>query len=216
MNKIKTGKYYTFLLFILIVAQSCIQGAVEVKNWLEASNDEEVYGTYHFLAEDGIKIFLPEVFKKYPIIEYTKLLDSLAIGKKEYQEEKKRLNFLRALDGNFHIFFDGETRSTYTINAMPYMPLYKKDAQYLLGMIRLANEKNTENSNLEFTKITAKYNASSGPQIFKVVHRIDNTKTKDFSFNSTYIVSHNNKTIYIQLSSPYEASFDPYLEKMIM
>ena len=217
MSRIKTVKYhYIFLLLILIVTQSCFQGAVEIKSWLETNSTEEAHGTYHFLADDGIKIFLPEVFNKYPLIEYTKLLDSLATSKNEYQQEKKRLNYLRKLDGNFHIFFDGETRSTYTINTMPYMPLYKKDAQYLLGMIRLANEKSVENSDLEFTKITAKYNASSGPQVFKVVHRIDNKKTKDFSFNSAYIVSHNNKTIYIQLSSPYEAGFDPYLEKIIM
>ena len=190
--------------------------AKEVKNWIDAySNTGEVSGKHHFLPEDGIKVYLPKVFKKYPLLEYQKELKTL-VSEEEYKEENKRLQFLRKMEGNFHVFYDSISRSTYTMNTMPYQPITKRDAQYLLGMIRMNNEAYAENSDIEFTKITARYHNKYGPQIFKVVHRIDYTKTNLTTYNSTYIVSYNKKTVYIQLATAYEVNFDPYLNKMIM
>ncbi len=214
MNKRGILKY-TLTLYAFICLSSCMQGAKEAKNWLDASNQEEVKGKYTFMAEDGIKTYLPSVFKKYPLIEYQNVVKSLTTDE-DYKQENRRLNLLRKMEGNFHIFYDKVTGSTYTINTLPYHPLSKRDAQYLLSMIRVNNEIFAEDSGLEFTKITAKYNAKFGPQIFKAVYRIDNTKNNVTSYNSTYIVSHNEKTVYIQLSTGYEVNFDPYLHKMIM
>ncbi|WP_299890677.1 hypothetical protein [uncultured Lacinutrix sp.] len=207
-------KYIIALVFFTSV-QSCIQGVKEIKSWIEASNIEEVEGSYHNLNEDGIKLYLPSVFKKHSLREYKKIVDSLT-SKEVYNVEKKRLNNLRKLDGNFYIFFDEDTHSTFTLNTMPYNPIYRRDAQYLLGVIRKNYENNNTNPDIISSKVTAKYSDKNGPQVFKAVFKIENNKTKDFSYNSTYIMSSNKKTIWIQVSSPYENGVDDYLTKLIM
>ncbi|MEN3322884.1 hypothetical protein VP395_04040 [Mariniflexile soesokkakense] len=214
MNK---SRFILFFLisFLTLFSTSCLSIAKDVKSWIEVSNIEDVQGNYHFLNEDQIKIYLPEAFKKYSRAGYEKLLDSLA-SKKDYELEIKRLESLRNMEGNFHIFFDEETRSTYTINTMPYMPIHKGDAQYILGMISMNNEKISRTTDLEFTKITAKYTTNNGIQIFKAIHKIENTKKLITSFNSSYIVSANKKTIYVQLLTGFDVNFDPFLQKMIL
>ncbi|AXP81437.1 hypothetical protein CJ739_2363 [Mariniflexile rhizosphaerae] len=201
--------------FLSLCNTSCLSIAKDVKSWIEVSDIEDVRGKYHFLTEDQIKIYLPDTFKKYSRAGYEKLLDSLA-SKKNYELEIKRLEFLRNMEGNFHIFFDEETRSTYTINTMPYMPMHKGDAQYILGMISMNNDKISRTTDLEFTKITAKYSANACTQIFKAIHKIENKKKQLTSFNSSYIVSANSKTIYIQLLTGFDVNFDPFLQKMIL
>lgn len=214
MNKNKFKIYFIFSLLFLTLA-SCLSLAKDVKSWMEVSNIEDVNGKHHFLPDNGIKIYLPESFIKYSTAEYQHVLDSLAT-KEDYKLELKRLQFLREMEGNFYIFFDEETRSTYTINTLPYKPIHKGDAQYILGMISMNNRKLSRITDLEFTKVTAKYNENSSTQIFKAIHKIENTKKKLTSFNSSYIVSSNNKTIYIQLLTGFDVNFDPFLQKMIL
>ncbi|MFI1772481.1 hypothetical protein [Thalassobellus citreus] len=187
----------------------------DIKNWIEIDNIEDVSGKYHFLSSDGIKIYLPDSFKKYSTAEYQYLLDSLTT-KEDYQLEIKRLQYLKQMKGNFYIFFDEDTRSTYTINTMPYMPFNKQDAKYLSGLISMNNEKVSNKTDLDFTKITAKYSGNSKTQIFKTIYKVDNTKKELTSFNSSYIVSSNKKTVYIQLLTGFEANFDLFLQKMIL
>ncbi|MFI1745600.1 hypothetical protein [Thalassobellus sediminis] len=214
MNK-KNSITSFFLIVIPLFMVSCLRMPSDINNWINIDNIKDIKGTYHFLSDDGIKIYLPESFKKYSIAEYQHLLDSLTT-KEDYQLEIKRLQHLKQMKGNFYIFFEEDTRSTYTINTMPYMPLNKQDAQYILGLISMNNKKVSKKTDLEFTKITAKYNSNSNVQIFKAIHRIDNYKKKSTSFNSSYVVSSNKKTIYVQLLTGFEANFDLFLQKMIL
>lgn len=201
---------------ILLSFNSCFNTvATEVKNWIEINNIEDVKGSYHFLGDDGIKIFLPQSFKKYSSVGYQQVLDSLAT-KKNYDLEMKRLQVLREMEGNFYIFFDKETRSTYTINTLPYTPLHRGDAQYILGMISMNHKKIAQKTDLEFTKITAKYNSNKTTQIFKAIHRIDDTKKSISTYNSSYILTSNKKTVFLQLHTGFDVDFDPFLQKMIL
>ena len=194
---------------------SCLQVAAEVKNWMEASKVEEVVGTYHYLDNDGIKIFLPEVFERYSAVEYQQLLDSL-VTKKEFEFESRRLKQLRELEGNLYLYFDKDTRSTYTIHTMPYTPMTKRDAQYVLGIISASYDKSTKHSDLGVTKLNAKFSDTKNQSIFKSVHRIDNSKAHTEIYNTTYIITSNNKTIWLQLTTPFEVDFDMFIQKMIM
>ncbi|WP_034059632.1 hypothetical protein [Lacinutrix jangbogonensis] len=210
-------KYYKIILlfFILLSFQSCIEGVKGLQSWIDASNIEEVKGEYHFLSEDGIKVFLPSVFKKHTTEEYKGIIKKL-LPSKDFKLEDKRLELLKKMDGNFSVFYDKETQSTFTVNSLPYQPIYKKDAQYLLGMIRMNYENNNKDPDIEYTKVTAKYNADRGPQIFKAVFKIENTSTKIVSYIFTYVISANEKTAWIQLQSPYENGVDDYLNKLVM
>lgn len=184
-------------------------------SWIESDNINEVEGSYHFLENDGIKIYLPSVFKKYSTVDYQKLLDSI-VSEDVYKFETARLNNMRNMEGNLYLFYDELSRSTYTINSMKYMPFQKRDAQFLLGMIRQNHENTSHLTNLNFNKITAKYNSNKGTQIFKAIFRIDNPKTKTSVFSNSYIISSNQKTVLINLSTPYDFNFDKYLQKMIL
>ena len=201
--------------FLVFISYSCINPIAEVKNWMEAKSVEEIIGKYHFLDNDGIKVYLPQVFERYSSVEYQQLLDSLAT-EKQFEFESKRLKSLREMEGSFYIFFDADSRSTFTINTLPYMPITRSDAQYLLGMISVSNDRTSYNSDLNFTKLSAVYHGSKDQHIFKSIYRIDNDKTDAEVYNSTYIISSNHKTVWIQLTTPFEADFDMFIQKLIM
>jgi len=211
MNKLKL----ITLILLTFCFQSCIEGVKEMKSWIDASSIDVVQGQYHNLSDDGIKVFLPSVFNKYSTEEYKAIVKNI-LPITEYKAETKRLEILRKLEGSFTIFYDEVTRSTSTLNTLPYQPIFKRDAQYLLGMIRMNYEKNNDDSDIVYTKVTAKYNADSGPQIFKAVFKIESIANKTAIYNFTYIISVNEKTVWIQLQSPYENGVDDYLNKLIM
>ncbi|RSK39260.1 hypothetical protein [Mangrovimonas spongiae] len=204
-----------FILLYFICCFSCVQLASEVKSWVELNENDEVFGKYHHLSEDNIKLFLPEVFKKYSLSAYQEELDSL-LDEKEYKHELHRLNMMKSMKGNFHIFFDKETKSTYTLNSLPYTPLYKRDAQFILGMIRKRYEAETRNMNASFEKVTAKYNSSNGVQLFKVIYKIRYENYPVDAYNTSYIISSNKKTVMINLTTPFDVYFDPFIQKTIL
>lgn len=212
MIKIKT---FLYILTIFVSFTSCRDIISNTKNWIEVQNIEKVPGKYHFLSDDGIKIYLPNVFKKYTIPKYLKLLDSIS-SKKDFAFESQTIKTLRDFDGNFYIYFDESSGVTYTINTMSYFPFSKRDASQLLGMIRLNNEKVSKNQNINFKKITAKYRGNKKQQIFKSIFKIDYPETGVSLLNTAYIISSNGKTVMIKLSSIYDLAFDPYIQKMIM
>ncbi|MBB3125170.1 hypothetical protein FHS04_002711 [Mesoflavibacter sabulilitoris] len=213
-------KKITYLILISLVITSCINNVTEVSNWLmvDSSNVETIEGSYHKLDKDPVRIYLPSVFKRKSGVEFEKILDSISSDKNSLKLEYARLKQLREIEGNFYIYFDKSTFSTYTINTLPYMPLQRQDAKFLLGIISQSNRENENNLDLKYTKVTAKYDNSVGPQIFKSIFKVEDTKSIDNPtfYNSTYIVSYNNKTVFIQLSTPFEANFDPFLQKMIL
>ncbi len=182
---------------------------------MEASSIDDVTGKYHYLENDGIKIYLPEVFERYSAAQYQSLLDSL-ITKEDFEFESKRLKALREVKGDFYIFFDEETRSTYTVNTLPYIPITRGDAQYLLSMITASYQRSAQNSDLNYTKLTAKYNNSGNQNVFRTIHRINNSKTNSEVYNANYIISSKNKTVWIQITTPFEVNFDMFIQKMIL
>ncbi|WP_157503032.1 hypothetical protein [Mangrovimonas xylaniphaga] len=201
------------LLFLTLT--SCMQVAQQVNNWAEPIEGSEIYGDYFQLDDDAIKVFLPDSFVKYSAVEYQQMLDSM-LTKEAYEFETRRLRYLREMEGNHYLFFDKGNGATYSINTMPFTPIYKRDAQQLLGLIRLNYEQTTAGSDLEFNKITAKYSSNAGTQIFKAVYRVDNKETQITAYSASYILSGNKKTVMINLTTPFEVDFDPYLQKMIL
>jgi formylmethanofuran dehydrogenase subunit E-like metal-binding protein len=95
--------------------------------------------------------------------------------------------------------------------------MYKEDASNLLGVIRKNQEEAAKDLTRKFTKLTAKFDDSRGPQIFKAIHKIENTKKKRQVYQHSYIVSSNDHTVFINLTTPIEdVNFDIFLQKMVM
>lgn len=181
----------------------------------EDSTLNNLTGDYHFLSDKGVKIFLPTDFKKHTLVEYQNLLKEEK-NKKSSAFKIERLNMLRKMEGNFYIFFNKTSQSTFTANTIPYFEFNKNDANQLLSYIKLTNENKTSKKEVKLSKITAKYTGNKKQQIFKSIHKIENLKSKTESYNTAYIISSNDKTVILQLLSPEEVDFDSYIQKIKM
>lgn len=201
---------------IALMLTSCVEVAKEITNWTEIENIDTIDGKTHYLGDDGIKLFLPKSFKKYSSIAYLSLLDSLDTNNKDLEIERSRMKLMRELQGNLYIYFDNSVNATYTLNSIPYAPITRQDAKYLLGIIRQNQEELSEKTDLDYTKITAKHNDNGKTQIFKAIFKIENQKLAQQAFQHAYFISSNKKTVFINLMAPFEVDFDPFLEKMIL
>ena len=72
----KLSIYIAFLLLASTVF-SCMGVGQKVVDWMSvAEGDVKVEGEYHFLEEDGVRVFLPLSFKRYSMAEYQQTLKS--------------------------------------------------------------------------------------------------------------------------------------------
>tara|TARA_R110002049_G_scaffold158998_1_gene323880 strand:- start:282 stop:926 length:645 start_codon:yes stop_codon:yes gene_type:complete len=203
-----------FLSVFCFTITSCLEVAKEITDWTQFEDVNSVEGDTHYLGDDGIKLFLPKSFKRYSSVEYLALIDSLVTNNKDLEIERSRFRNIRKMEGNHYIFFDNTINASYTLNAIPYTPISRQDAKYILGMLRQSQEAMSNESDLNYTKITAKHNDNGKTQIFKAIFKIENPIEKLEAFQHAYFISSNNKTVLINLMAPFEVNFDPFLEKM--
>ncbi|WP_353777726.1 hypothetical protein [Winogradskyella sp. 3972H.M.0a.05] len=212
----KRIKQIAFFALIGILVCSCNDISKGAQGWMADVNEgDNLEGTYHFLENDGIKVFLPKVFERYSAVDYEKVLDSI-VSKENIEVEKKRLKELRDMDGNFYIYFEPESFSSLTVNTLEYMPLRKEDAQQLLGIMRQSYEELIKDTKLSYKKVTASYSEAASVQVFKAIFKVKNPSEKKESYQTNYFVSSNDKTFFIKLITGNEVNFDPYLKKIIL
>ncbi|HBC05927.1 MAG TPA: hypothetical protein PKH16_11295 [Aequorivita sp.] len=211
-------KRLTFYLFTVLIATtlfSCFEVGKQVVDWMELKDDNtevELKGEYHFLEENGVRIFLPLSFKRYSMAEYQQTLKT-KLPEEEANAQIKNINHKANLDGELYIYFDEESGSTCLVFGMPYMEISKRDAQLFLGMMRTQTE-NLLDSSSSYEKITAKYVGYPKNCIFKSVYKIS-SEAKNFEYyNALYFISRNSKTIAYQLITPVGVYFDPFIEKL--
>lgn len=211
-------KRLTFYLFTVLIATtlfSCFEVGKQVVDWMELKDDNtevELKGEYHFLEENGVRIFLPLSFKRYSMAEYQQTLRT-KLPEEEANAQIKNINHKANLDGELYIYFDEESGSTCLVFGMPYMEISKRDAQLFLGMMRTQTE-NLLDSSSSYEKITAKYVGYPKNCIFKSVYKIS-SEAKNFEYyNALYFISRNSKTIAYQLITPVGVYFDPFIEKL--
>lgn len=205
----------TVFVLLLIVTVSCAEISKEVMNWLKNPASEKIATKSHYLEDDDIKITLPVTFERYEIADYKKLLDSV-VSKEQYKAEVDRLNNLKDIEGNLYLFIDRDYAVSYTINTMEYTPFTKQDAQYLLNVVGDELRATAKKQKLEVEKITAKYSGAVSQQIFKTVYKVSDPKKKETWYTSTYFVSANDKTVVVQVITPFEIDFNPFIEQMIL
>ncbi|MFD2565566.1 hypothetical protein [Aquimarina rubra] len=200
-------------ILILISCNTVIQ---ETQNWIEKSNSNNtkiLEGNYFHLENELIKTFLPEGFKRLSLETYKTILDS-SLTKTQLDNEMKRLETMRAMQGSFYLFFDPYTRSTYTLNTMPYINFSKQDATMLLSMVKQRNNQVSLNTGLDFKKLTAAYAKNKDFTMFRSIFQVDNPKENIRIFSNFYIITADKKTFMINLTTPFEVNFDRYIEKM--
>ncbi|MDX1472185.1 MAG: hypothetical protein R3213_11865, partial [Flavobacteriaceae bacterium] len=131
---------------------------------------------------------------------------------KRLDYELSRLRQLRDMDGTLYIFFNESTNSAFTINAAPLMEMNSNSAKDLLEMVRSNHEEASKASNHQYEKVSAKYSDRSENQIFKAVYKITGKEMEEPVYAHSYIISHENITLYISGTSVGEFDYDPYIE----
>ncbi|WP_151894026.1 hypothetical protein [Patiriisocius marinistellae] len=173
-------------------------------------------GTYEFLEDNGVKVFIPNGFERISLATFTSFAKENKKNK-QAQYTLRYINELKQKKGNVYIFLNKETGATVITNTMEFMSFNKEDAQQLLGMMTMNNDRVAEDTKLEYKKMTAKYNHMEGHDIFKSVYQVDDTSRKGKSwYNNSYIMTANGKTIYIQLASETDINYDPFVLKTKM
>ncbi|NQX86967.1 MAG: hypothetical protein HRT67_13895 [Flavobacteriaceae bacterium] len=215
LKYLKAIKVASLLLLIGMGTASCGELEKEITHWFASENTPDLPGNYHFLSDKGIKVYLPEDFKKYSLASYQELLKKNT-PKNNYNYALERLSMLKKMEGSFYIFYDENSGSTFTVNTIAHFKFSREDASQLLGYIKLTNAQKEGEKKLNIKKLTAKYTGNSNQQIFKSIHSIENLKSKTNSYNTAYIISSNNNTVIMQLLTPMEVAFDAYIQKLKM
>ncbi|WP_298547591.1 hypothetical protein [uncultured Aquimarina sp.] len=200
----------------LLILISCNTVLQETHSWIEKSNNNTTQileGNYFYLKDGLIKTFLPQGFKQLSIANYRSVLDS-SLTKIQLSNEIKRLESMRDMEGDFYLFFDSYTRSTYTLNTLPYMNFSKRDATMLLSYIKQKNNHVSRITNLNFKKLTAAYAKNKNFTMFRSIFQVDNFEENTRVFSNFYIVTADKQTFMINLTTPFEVNFDGYIEKM--
>jgi hypothetical protein len=196
------------LLIFFALFQSCNE--TTKKN--QKSTENKNLGTEHFLENDGIQIQLPSDYKRYSSAKYEALLKDFIKGK-ALELEQKRLRHLRKIDGHHYIYFDNQTKSTVLINTIQHEPMEKEDAKSILSDIVRDQAEASGITKQDFTKVSANYIEGTTAKIFKSLFKvIDKENNKVDHFQHKYYISSKDRYIIIDINTPIELDFDPYLE----
>ena len=72
------SKLYTFFVVVLFTINfSCLNDNSKISDSKENMFAEKVAGKYHFLEDNGTKIYLPSDFERISLTKYQRLLDSI-------------------------------------------------------------------------------------------------------------------------------------------
>ena len=194
----------TFLLTLLLLFLSCDD---KTKNKVISDNnsyESSISNNTQFLENDGIKLLLPENFKRYSSAEYEVILKTLTKGK-ILDLEEKRLRHLRNIDGNHYIYFDKASKSTILVNTIPYTPILRKNATSILADITRDLIEICKISKQDFSKVTGKYSETPKAQIFKSIHKVFKHCTNKIERNNLTLRTHmkrlNRKTICYSIAN---------------
>lgn len=130
------------------------------------------YGAYHSLPDDGIKIFLPEGFRKLTVSDITGFLDSVPNEKmREYLKKSYRLR--KFMPGNYYDFFNEEYFGEAVVTTMKYMPFDRSTAGQLLFYLRMSHEKEQKITGIGYEKLASTYMGNENMSIFKAIYKLE-------------------------------------------
>ncbi|SDB46207.1 hypothetical protein SAMN03097699_1491 [Flavobacteriaceae bacterium MAR_2010_188] len=206
-------RYISLLSLCLLLAVGCNDEEKKTEKPTTVVSEPKENINQFLLEEDGIKITLPDGFQRYSAVDFQTYLKE-NYKKEELNFESERFKQLRNMDGTLYIFVNLENHSVYTINSTPPTDLDNIDAQDLLGMVQSKHAEVEKVTNRKYEKVTAKFSDLSSNKIFKAVYKVTGKDIKEPLYSHSYIISNAGKTLYINLYSPGELDFDPYIEKM--
>ena len=147
----------------------------------------------------------------------------------EIEDERIRFFYQQSYEkqllakGNFYNFYSNEYESEVEIHTLPYMPFDKNSAQQLLYYIRKGHEKYQKVTGIYHEKIKATYSGDRSMQIFKAIYslykfnngKIETEKDDNYIiYKTVYLITSKNKTFMLNILTPFEEDFDPFIRKI--
>ena len=188
------------ILMVLFVLISCKENRVSESAFEKYLIKPVDFGEYHALQDDGIKIFLPEGFRKLSASEIYKSHDSIKNEKiREYVKRNYRIR--KFMPGNYYDFFNEEYSGEVIVNTLEYLPFDRSTAGQLLYLLRKDHERDEKITGIGYEKVTSKYMENSSTSIFKAIYRLqypDSTKVK---YQHDLDEIYNFATLYTELAT---------------
>jgi len=211
------NKFSTFILLICIgfTFTSCLEVATQISSWNDLQENDEPKGRFEFLEDSGVKVYIPVEFERISIFEYQKIIKE-NLTEESQTLEINRMNKLKDFDGELYLFYDSITKASITVNTIPFMPLTREEARYLLGLMRQQINENTANLPLDIEKISSQYKGNKNDYIFKYIYKFTNTEEGFAVYNSAYFITKDFQTVFINLNAGFNAYYDPFAVKTIM
>lgn len=178
-------------------------------------------GQYYSLEKDQIKLFLPQGFKELTESEIREFHASIKDKEERYYYEKA-YEQRKIAHGNHYDFYNEELFSEVYVNTLRYMPFNKSSASQLLYYLRKNHEKYQKATGIFHNKIKATYIGQQGLQVFKAKYRLtrynsynENSNEENYEmFSTIYLISSNQKTFLLNIMTPFEIDFDPFIRKI--
>lgn len=203
------------LLIVLFTFLSCKK---ETKGFDEKNLLKPVdFGEYHTIGKNDLKVFLPEGFKKLTQKDKQQFINS--IENKEAKDYVHKMNQARKFSkGKFYDFYNEELSSEVVVSTFPYTPFNKSSAIQLLYLIENTNSKFEELTGIVHEKQKSTYYGVQGLQIFKAIYKLFamNEQTGEYDeilYKTVYLVTSNQKTFAVNITTPYELDFAPFIKK---
>ncbi len=207
------------ILLIIISAPSCKESKGFNEEMLVKPVD---LGLYYTLEKDQIKLCLPEGYRKLSESEIRSFHESIKNEEERYYYEKA-YEQRKVARGNHYDFYNEELFSEVNVNTLPYMPFNKRDASQLLYYLRKNNERYQRATGIVHNKIKATYIGQQGLQVFKAKYRLTRFNADDDAqnneeeyemYSTIYLISSKQKTFILNILTPYEMDFDPFIRKI--
>ena len=214
----KYMKNILVLILLVIAISSCKKSKGFSEEMLVKPVD---LGQYYTLEKDQIKLFLPEGYKELSESEIKDFHRSIKNKDERYYFEKA-YEQRKVANGNHYDFYNEELFSEVYVNTLPYMPFNKSNASQLLYYLRKNHERYQNATGIYHNKIKATYIGQQGLQVFKARYRLtkynsysENSNEEDYEmFSTIYLISSNQKTFLLNIMTPFEMDFDPFIRKI--
>lgn len=203
------------LLIVLFTFLSCKEESkgFDEKNLLKPVD----FGEFHTIGNNDLKVFLPAGFKELTRKDRQQFVNSI-----ENEEAKgyveKMYQARKFSKGKFYDFYNEELSSEVVVSTFPYTPFNKSSAIQLLYIMKNANDKFEEMTGIVHEKEKSTYYGVQGLQIFKAIYRLyslnqESGEYDEVLYKTIYLVTSNQKTFSVTITTPYELDFAPFIKK---
>jgi len=204
---------------VILLLMSCLflSCKEEVKGFdLSMLIKDEIEGTYHYIEEERIDLFLPLDFYRINEADH-KDIAALISDEKERQAFEKAMEIQSFLKDKTYNFIAQKYSAWLALTMLPVTPFTRKEAGQVLFYINRRYDKIQDITGVYNEKISSSFSATSKANIVNVVYKsiaLDNKLENRVSYDNVYVISTKKKTIMIILTTLERVDFSGVISKI--